>query len=351
MAKTKKVFTENGPASLENLVCDILNCKFGMDCCDENSGIGQGFQLFITKTTPSEPNEGDYWFDPVTGEVKYYNGTNWGTKVQYIINGSTSVAINTNTVTNNIDFATTEGKLTLSRIPVGDNTIQFVTLQEVAPGQFSVMAGLTSVDNSNFSFLYANETGVSLRSTADITTDLIEIEASDLAATMKFTDINGSGVDNSTITAGAGIVNLDAKTVVVNSSDFRIDLPGDVVTNVPYILTIDNADGKVYKVKKQKDYATSSSGTLSAYIATESVVVSATAAGPADITLTLPATTDIIGVEYCILNDANSAFNVLVDRGVGVAINGNTASPVTIQPGRGVIFRAFATNKWFCSFI
>lgn len=351
MAKTKKVFTENGPASLENLVCDILNCKFGMNCCDENPGEEQNFRLFTTKITPSEPNEGDYWFSPSTGEVKYYNGTTWDIKVTYIINGTMENKVFTNTGINSIDFVTTEGKLTLARTPVGDNIRQFVTLQEVTPGQFSVVAGLTSIDNSNFSFLYAKETGVLLRSTADITTDLIEIEAGDLAATMKFTDINGSGVDNSTITAGAGIVSLDANTVVVNSSDFRIDLPGDVVTDIPYTLTIDNVSGKVYKVKKLSEYATSSSGAINTYIGTESVVVSATAAGPTDITLTLPATTNIIGVEYCILNDANSAFNVLIDRGVGVAINGNTTLPVTIQPGRGIIFRAFATNKWFCSFI
>lgn len=351
MSKTKKVLTEKGPELLEKLVCDILECKFGMDCCTGEGGKEGQFKISFSKPAPADPAEGDYWFTTDTGKVYIYNGVTWDVVSSYIINGTNAVDVSILSGINKLNFATTEGKVEVARVPVDDDVTQFMVLQEPAPGIYQSIFGHTNGDADDYTMLVVQNDRVLMQATADKTDQIAMVVATDNNASLQFTDVSGGGVNNTTITAGDGIVTITSPVVLIDTPDLRIDtVPTTAVETPKYELGVDNS-GNVLKKEILSALDVSTTGVLPKYFNPLVVVGNTTVAG-ADITLTLPTTASIMGNEYIIMNDVASAHNVIVAAsGPGTSINGTAGATLPITPGKATLFRPYNVEKWVCIFI
>jgi len=196
---------------------------------------------------------------------------------------------------------------------------------------------------------------VGLNASSDINDHRAEVELTDTDATMSFTKVGGG---NTTITTqeaeiiletdGSGKVLIDSPKVTINSERVTLSTTDNtaVFGNRSFVIT-DNSD-VVYLQPFTAKASHNATGNITANVS--DTIIKGTASG-ADITLSLPAAATTIGTKYYIFNEFSSTHNVLVAPQATESINGNSVTPVTIQPGRGIIFVVYDAAGWFCSFI
>ena len=235
--------TPNQVKAMINIIANEINC----DECLEF--------IIVSEEEPEQPKKGDAWFNPDDGSLNIYDGEDWqeiglGARPE----SSCCPADNGLTLTGDtyylggelVENTTIESYGETFQIiynPTGTDTYSINFIEPVS-GLNMFVAGYADSGSggTNFKSLLALSSAVGLTASDDNTIQYTAITSFDSHANLTYTDVTGSGADNSSVNVSKGLVTLDAPVIFLDGELISLDASSDIVMESQQNLKITSED-------------------------------------------------------------------------------------------------------------
>lgn len=241
---TKYGLTPSQAKAIVSIIANEVNCN---NCLEF---------ITVNEDEPTSPKVGDGWYNPDDGSFNIYDGDEWQEVGGGGARPSEECCPAENGLTLSGDMYYLGGELTENTLiesygetfriiynPTGTDTWS-INLFEPVPGFNMLAAGYadSASGGKNVKNIIALTDSILMNAANNSDIEMGTVIAKGDRATIAYTDVTGSGVNNSSVKASKGLVTLDGPVVFIDSELIQLDGSTDIVMETLQKLTITSED-------------------------------------------------------------------------------------------------------------
>lgn len=226
--------------SMAKAIVKIVENEINCNECLDIVTVGErpenvNFAIYFDTDEPASAVSGDVWVDTDNGSMYIYNGTTWTTGFRWdfengITNDAGNVKLGGELIENTIITSSGE-TFQITYNPTGTD-VWSVNLITPAPGYNMFVAGYadSASGGKNYKNVVALTDFVSIVAADDSDLEFSSATVKGDKAVLTYTDVSGSGADNSSVKASKGFVTIIAPETRIESETITVESIGSPTT-------------------------------------------------------------------------------------------------------------------------